>query len=76
MVLSWIACGRLTGYFSFDLNSWDIAAGEVIVTEAGGRISNLDGSDYTTESRNILASNGLVHDEVLGILEEAGATSL
>mmetsp|Transcript_12182 Transcript_12182/g.45202 ORF Transcript_12182/g.45202 Transcript_12182/m.45202 type:complete len:314 (-) Transcript_12182:43-984(-) len=73
LVLTWIACGRLSGYFSFDLNSWDIAAGEVILREAGGQITNLDKTPYTAESRNILASNGLIHDAVLGILEDAGA---
>jgi myo-inositol-1(or 4)-monophosphatase len=69
--LAWIACGRLSAYFEPDLNSWDTAAGAVILREAGGRISDLEGIDYTLATRPILASNGRTHDAVLRVLEVA-----
>mmetsp|Transcript_19501 Transcript_19501/g.34293 ORF Transcript_19501/g.34293 Transcript_19501/m.34293 type:complete len:413 (+) Transcript_19501:2-1240(+) len=75
LTLAWIASGRLTAHFGYDLSSWDLVAGALLIQEAGGRITDLDGSAYAIETRNMLCSNGRVHDEILAILEEAGATS-
>ena len=73
IMLAWVANGRLTCYWEYDLSSWDIAAGALLVTEAGGRFSDLTGNDYTLRTRKICASNAKVHDEVLATLrDEAG----
>ena len=59
-----VACGRFEGFWEFGLNSWDTAAGSLIVREAGGKITSLDGTEYRLGGPTILASNGLVHDEM------------
>ena len=59
--LCYVACGRVDAFWEFGLRPWDVAAGALIVTEAGGRATNLDGSTLNLEARNILASNGKLH---------------
>jgi myo-inositol-1(or 4)-monophosphatase len=71
LMLAWVANGRLTCYWEYDLSSWDIAAGALLVTEAGGRFTDLQGNDYTLQTRKMCASNGHVHDQVLRTLNEA-----
>lgn len=71
-MLSWIAAkGRVTAYFEADLNVWDLAAGALIITEAGGKVTDVWGNDYTLGTRNLVASNGKIHDKLLAILQEA-----
>jgi myo-inositol-1(or 4)-monophosphatase len=60
-----VAAGRYDGFWEFNLNSWDTAAGVLLVEEAGGRVSNFSGGPFTIESREVLASNGLIHQEML-----------
>jgi len=60
-----VACGRFDGFWEFNLNPWDTAAGVLIVEEAGGKASRFDGSPFAIDSRETLASNGLVHDALL-----------
>jgi len=60
-----VACGRFDGFWEFNLNPWDTAAGVLIVEEAGGKVSRFDGSPFLLDSRETLASNGLVHEELL-----------
>jgi len=60
-----VASGRFDGFWEFNLNPWDTAAGVVIVEEAGGRVSRFDGSSFLLDSRETLASNGIVHDALL-----------
>jgi myo-inositol-1(or 4)-monophosphatase len=60
-----LACGRFDGFWEFNLNPWDTAAGVLIVEEAGGKTSRFDGSPFTLDSRETLASNGLVHDALV-----------
>jgi myo-inositol-1(or 4)-monophosphatase len=73
IMLAWVACGRLTCYWEYDLSSWDIAAGALLITEAGGRFTDLNGKDYTLRTRKMCGSNGYIHDEILKILrDEAG----
>jgi myo-inositol-1(or 4)-monophosphatase len=60
-----IACGRFDGFWEFNLNPWDTAAGVLIVEEAGGKASRFDGSPFEIDSRETLASNGLVHEALL-----------
>jgi myo-inositol-1(or 4)-monophosphatase len=60
-----VACGRFDGFWEFNLNPWDTAAGALIVEEAGGKVSRFDGSAFELNSRETLASNGLVHDALV-----------
>jgi myo-inositol-1(or 4)-monophosphatase len=66
--LCMIADGRLGGRIWVNTKICDIAAGIVIVTEAGGRVSQFDGSPCTMASRQVVASNGLIHEELLAVL--------
>jgi len=65
-----IACGRFDGFWEFNLNPWDTAAGVLIVEEAGGKVSRFDGSAFEIDSRETLASNGLVHEALLREFKE------
>ncbi|HLK31907.1 MAG TPA: inositol monophosphatase family protein, partial [Terriglobales bacterium] len=60
-----VACGRFDGFWEFNLNPWDTAAGVLIVEEAGGRVSRFDGQPFRIDSRETLASNGRVHEALL-----------
>ena len=71
-----VAAGRLTAYFEADLNSWDIAAGALLVTEAGGKMSHIDGSPYTLRTRCVIGSNGKTHDALCDALQGAGVLGL
>lgn len=66
--LCWVACGRFDGFWEYNLNSWDVAAGYLIVREAGGRISNFDGTETTVFEKETLATNGLIHEEMLRVI--------
>jgi myo-inositol-1(or 4)-monophosphatase len=72
--LCWVACGRLEGFWELALGPWDMAAGGLIVGEAGGRVTNVRGGPWRLEGPGILASNGLVHDAILSELGAAQAT--
>jgi myo-inositol-1(or 4)-monophosphatase len=65
-----VASGRFDGFWEFGLKSWDTAAGMLIVQEAGGKISNFAGEPYHPGDKEILASNGLIHEEMRTIAEE------
>jgi len=65
-----VASGRFDGFWEFNLNPWDTAAGVLIVEEAGGRVSHFDGAPFQIDSRETLASNGLVHDELVREFQE------
>ena len=65
-----VACGRFDGFWEFNLNSWDTAAGVLLIEEAGGRVTRFDGSPFELNSRETLASNGLVHGALLHEFEE------
>lgn len=66
-----VACGRLDGYWELDLDPWDMAAGSLIVQEAGGRVTDLSGNLFNPYGRSILASNGRLHQEMLEVLQQA-----
>jgi myo-inositol-1(or 4)-monophosphatase len=64
--LAFVACGRLDLFWEFGLKPWDVAAGSLLVTEAGGRVSDMLGAPHSvTESDHLLADNGALHAEVL-----------
>lgn len=60
-----VAAGRYDAFWEFNLNSWDTAAGVLLVEEAGGRVSNFSGGPFQIDSREVLASNGIIHQEML-----------
>lgn len=65
-----VACGRYDGFWEFNLNPWDTAAGVLIVQEAGGTVTRFDGTPFRLDSREVLASNGLIHQELIREFEE------
>src|SRR5579863_5569131 len=65
-----VACGRFDGFWEFNLNPWDTAAGALIVEEAGGKMSRFDGSPFELDSRETLASNGLLHEVLVREFKE------
>lgn len=65
--LAYIACGRMDAYWEFNLNPWDTCAGSLLVTEAGGSMSRFDGSAFRLDSKEILATNGLLKDEMVAL---------
>jgi len=72
--LAWVACGRLDGFWEWNLHAWDIAAGALIVERAGGRATDFSGEPLVVDARQTLATNGRVHDDVLSIIRPlAGA---
>lgn len=68
--LSYVACGRLEAFWEFNLNPWDTAAGILLVEEAGGRVTNFSGTPYKLDSREILASNGLMQAELVKLFDD------
>ena len=69
--LAWVAAGRVDIYWERDLSSWDMAAGILIVREAGGYISDLDGADAMFRKGHIAAGNATLHRALLGLIKEA-----
>jgi myo-inositol-1(or 4)-monophosphatase len=65
--LAAVACGRFDGFWEFGLHSWDTAAGVLLVREAGGQVTTFSGEGYKVSDRETLASNGLIHNEMLQI---------
>ena len=65
-----VAAGRFEAFWELNLNSWDMAAGCLMITEAGGRVTNLQGGPHRIAPVEIFASNGLVHDEMLPVFRE------
>lgn len=66
--LCWVACGRFDGFWEYNLNAWDIAAGYLIVEEAGGKITNFDGEPYNVLDKETLATNGIIHEDMLALI--------
>ncbi|MCB0836621.1 MAG: inositol monophosphatase [Bacteroidetes bacterium] len=67
--LAYVACGKLTGFFEYNLNPWDVAAGALLVTEAGGKVTAWDGGEEFMNRRQILATNGKTHQQMLEIIK-------
>ena len=65
-----IAAGRAEAFWEYGLSRWDVSAGALIVTEAGGRVTDLEGGASHLETGHVLASNGHVHDAMLGLLRD------
>jgi myo-inositol-1(or 4)-monophosphatase len=68
--LAYVACGRLDGFWEFNLNPWDTSAGVLLVEEAGGSVTHFDGGSFTLDSREVLATNGLINGEIVHLFTE------
>jgi len=68
--LAYTACGRIDGFWEFNLNPWDTAAGALLVMEAGGRITGFDGSPFRLNSREVLATNAHLNSELVRLFED------
>lgn len=66
--MAYVACGRFDGFWEEGLNPWDVAAGTLLIEEAGGHVTFYDGTKYDIYRPPICASNGLIHREMLGVL--------
>jgi len=67
--LCWVAAGRMDGFWESDLKPWDMAGGALIVAEAGGRVTAMDGQPFASRGRHVLATNGHVHDAMLDVIK-------
>lgn len=66
--LCWVAAGRFDGFYEHKLSAWDSAAGFIIVEEAGGKVTNLKGETYNPYQPGLIATNGLIHNEIVRIV--------
>ena len=66
--LCYVAAGRFDGFWERKLQPWDVAAGALIVTEAGGRVTAMSGGTYASREGSVLATNGRIHDEMLAVI--------
>jgi len=69
--LAWVACGRVDAFWEFGLKPWDVAAGSLIVEEAGGQVSNMDGSRLDLAGSQIVASNRRLHQQMVDTIASA-----
>jgi len=67
--LCFVACGRFDGFWEENLKPWDTAAGDLIAKEAGARVTDFTGNEYTVDKNEILATNGHIHDNMCAILQ-------
>lgn len=67
--LAYVACGRFDGFWEDGLNPWDIAAGVLLIQEAGGRVTNYQDQPLDIYTKKVVASNGLVHEAMLSLLK-------
>jgi myo-inositol-1(or 4)-monophosphatase len=70
--LSYVAAGRFDGFWESKLHPWDMAAGVLLITEAGGKVTDYKGQPLSIYADETLASNGLIHDQMLKVIQEAG----
>jgi len=63
--LCWLACGRIDGFWEEGLKIWDTAAGKIIIEEAGGKVTDYSGKNFTLKANTIVASNGFLHKEIV-----------
>lgn len=68
--LAYVACGRMEGFWEFNLNPWDTAAGILLIEESGGRVTDFASAPVRLKSDEVLASNGLIHDELVGFFDD------
>jgi len=66
--LCWVAAGRFDGFYEHKLEPWDSAAGYLIVEEAGGKVTDLEGNKFSIYQHKVLATNGKIHDEMVAVI--------
>ncbi len=66
--MAYVACGRFDGFWEEGLNPWDMAAGKLLIEEAGGWVTNYDGSEFSIYRPPVCASNGRIHNQMLAVL--------
>jgi len=66
--LCYVACGRFDGFWELTLSAWDTAAGSLIVSEAGGRMTDFTGAPFSVYKPDVVASNGLIHEQMLEVI--------
>src|SRR5262249_18794656 len=66
--LCYVGAGRLDGFWESDLKPWDIAGGSLIVAEAGGRVTNMEGAPFASRGLSVLATNGALHEAMLDVI--------
>lgn len=69
--MAYVAAGRLTGFWEYNLNSWDLAAGSLLIQEAGGKVTDIHGNPYSLSVRDVVATNGHIHNELVQEIEIA-----
>jgi len=75
--LSYVACGRFDGFWEGTLNPWDMAAGVLLVTEAGGTWTDYSGSPSNVYNPQVLTTNGLIYEQMIAVLKKgAGSRDL
>jgi myo-inositol-1(or 4)-monophosphatase len=73
--LCYVAAGRMDGFWESDLKPWDIAGGSLIVAEAGGRVTTMTGEPFSSRAGKVLATNGVLHDQMLDVIRAFRARS-
>jgi len=68
--LAYVACGRFEGFFEYGLNPWDVAAGKIIIEEAGGRVTDFSGKNNSLFGEEIVATNKLIYNEFQKVVEK------
>lgn len=68
--LAYVACGRFDAYYESTLNPWDVAGGALLITEAGGVITDFTGEDNYIYGQEIIAYNGRIHTELLDLIQK------
>jgi myo-inositol-1(or 4)-monophosphatase len=70
--LCYVACGRFDGFWELKLKPWDVAAGALMVEEAGGRVSDFEGRPFALEAAGLVATNGRIHEPIIEVLNMPG----
>ncbi len=73
--LCYLAAGRFDGFWELKLQPWDVAAGSLMVTEAGGKVTDFEGGPFRIYSKEILATNGQIHQQMLDVIQNVQATN-
>ena len=68
--LCWVAAGRFDGFYEHKLEAWDSAAGYLMVEEAGGKVTDLNGDKFSVYQHRLLATNGKIHNEMLDVINK------
>lgn len=68
--LAYVACGRFDGFWEADLHPWDVAAGVIIVQEAGGKVTQYSGEKFSIFDNTILTTNGLIHNQIMEVINQ------